>query len=385
MPSFVTGTIVIDAPASALNNSGEKIPMARTDNTSSVKYIRANDGKTYPYVSAQAARYWLRDTLRLYDSEWRMSKVYREDKVAYTDANPIEWWDDDLLGYMCAPGKKDKSKQSKNAVEFTRHTALEVDKDGNEVTVTRSAPFRVGTLVSIAPVDIVNDFGIMARQEGSPAPFEHQMYRATLSSLFSLDLNMAGKFYYQRRTGFQNLDSVRRAIAESQGLEHIEQEKAYRLPQAERIKRIKSLLIALGQLQGGAKQSLHYTDVTPAIVICAVTSGGNHPFNYLFQESRGALKFDMGVFRAAVLDAKDRILSPIFIGWKHGYAVELRKELEKLTVIKMESESDASPKPSHTDSNKETGVKVEFSTPTVAMQKLAQWLEQNPEQWDRTS
>lgn len=375
MTSFVTGTLIIDAPASALNNSGEPIPNARTENTTSVKFIRANDGRTYPYVSAQAVRYWLRNSLAENDEDWRMSPVYREDKVAYTDANPIEWWDDDMLGYMCAPSRS-------NVAAIGRVTPLEVDDKGKPGAVTRAAPFRVGTLVSIAPVNLVEDFGVMARQDDNPAPFEHQFYRATLSSLFSLDLNMVGKFYYRRRTGFQNLDSVRRTIAEEQGLEHIEQEKAYRLPQVERIKRIKSLLIALGQLQGGAKQSLHYTDVTPAIVICAVTSGGNHPFNYLFQESRGALKFDKEVFKAAVLDAKARILSPIFIGWKHGYAADLRKELEKLTVVNMESESAASPKPSHTNSDEETGVKVEFSTPTVAMQKLAQWLEQNPEQWD---
>jgi CRISPR-associated protein Cst2 len=123
MPSFVTGTMVIDAPASALNNSGEKIPMARTDNTSSVKYIRANDGKTYPYVSAQAARYWLRDTLRLYDSEWRMSEVYREDKVAYTDANPIEWWDDDLLA-TCAHQQERRTRVSRARTPLSSRAIL---------------------------------------------------------------------------------------------------------------------------------------------------------------------------------------------------------------------------------------------------------------------
>ncbi len=59
--AFVTGLILIDAPASALNNLGS-IPGARTDNTVGVKSIRAKDG-SYPYVSAQAFRYWWRTTL----------------------------------------------------------------------------------------------------------------------------------------------------------------------------------------------------------------------------------------------------------------------------------------------------------------------------------
>src|SRR5690349_13378673 len=101
--AFVTAMFLIDAPASALNNSGEPIPGARTENTSSVKFIRTKEGN-YPYVSAQAFRYWLRDTLESEeDIEWVKAPIYREEKVAYTDANPIYYWDDDLLGYMRAP------------------------------------------------------------------------------------------------------------------------------------------------------------------------------------------------------------------------------------------------------------------------------------------
>ena len=37
---------------------------------------------------------------------WRAAPVFRETKIAYTDANPIEYWDDDLFGYMRAPSKK---------------------------------------------------------------------------------------------------------------------------------------------------------------------------------------------------------------------------------------------------------------------------------------
>lgn len=87
--AFVTGLLLIDAPASALNNLGQ-IEGERFENSTGVKVIKAKDGQ-YPYVSAQAFRYWLRTTLEKADLGWQAAPVYREEKVAYTDANPIRW------------------------------------------------------------------------------------------------------------------------------------------------------------------------------------------------------------------------------------------------------------------------------------------------------
>ena len=105
--SFVTGLLLVDAQASALNNAGQK-QGARTDNAIEVKQIRAREG-SYPYVSAQAFRYWLRTTLEEMSKnnalDWKGAPIYRESKIAYTDANPIKWYDDDLFGYMRAQSK----------------------------------------------------------------------------------------------------------------------------------------------------------------------------------------------------------------------------------------------------------------------------------------
>jgi CRISPR-associated protein Cst2 len=79
--AFVTGVLLIDAPASALNNAGS-VPGSRTDNTVAVKYIRTRASETYPYVSAQAFRYWLRTTLEQRSTTWKAAPIYREEKVA---------------------------------------------------------------------------------------------------------------------------------------------------------------------------------------------------------------------------------------------------------------------------------------------------------------
>lgn len=320
--AFVTGLLLIDAPASALNNLGS-IPGERVENTSGVKVIRTREG-AFPYVSAQAFRYWLRTTAQSRIEGWKAAPIYREEKIAYTDSNPITWWDDDLLGYMRAPSKKPAAKEQRSTDASRLGETETVD------TVTRVSPFRVSTLVAIAPTQITNDFGVMARQEGFPVPHEHQLYRTTLQGMFSLNLQACGTFSYRQKAGYRNLDDIRREIAEKQQLEHLQEEKAYRLPLQERIRRIQGLFEGLALLEGGAKQALHYTDVTPAFSIMAVTRGGNHIFGHIVgTNNKGLPEIKLEALREALTTMRDEILSPVYIGWVQGYLDEERKRVEQ--------------------------------------------------------
>lgn len=319
--SFVTGLMLIDAPASALNNLGN-IPGARTDNTVGVKLIRAKDG-AYPYVSAQAFRYWLRTTLEKGDFGWQKAPIWREKKVAYTDANPILYWDDDLFGYMRAPSKKADAVKAREADESRASETPTTD------TVTRVSPFRVSTLVSIAPVNITEDFGTMSRHEGDPVPHEHQFYRTTLKGLFSLDLHASGTFSYRQKTGFRNLDDVRIEMANEKGLEPLKDEKSYRLPLNERVQRISALFEGLAHLEGGAKQALHYTDVAPALVVLAVTKGGNHIFGHIIGATgRGLPTLKLDALKEALTVFEDELLSDVYVGWAKGYLDDERARFE---------------------------------------------------------
>jgi CRISPR-associated protein Cst2 len=319
--SFVTGLMLIDAPASALNNLGN-IPGARTDNTVGVKVIRTKEG-AYPYVSAQAFRYWLRTTLESASLGWQAAPIYREEKVAYTDANPILWWDDDLFGYMRAPSKKASAREKREADESR------TDETPTTDTVTRVSPFRVSTLVSIAPVNITEDFGTMSRHEGNPVPHEHQFYRTTLKGLFSLNLHACGTFSYRDKTGFRNLDDVRIALAKERKLEPLETDKSYRLPYPDRLQRISALFEGMARLEGGAKQSLHYTDVAPALVIMAVTKGGNHIFGHVVGATgRGLPELKVDALREALTVFGDNLLSDVYLGWVEGYLDDERAKVQ---------------------------------------------------------
>ena len=158
----------------------------------------------------------------------------------------------------------------------------------------------------------------------------HQFYRTTLQGLFSLDLSSAGTFTNQFRSGFQNLGKEANDKAEGIGLEKIEKIKAYRLPIDTRIRRIQLLLHALGRMEGGAKQTLHYTDVSPAFVMAAVTRGGNHIFGRIITTSReghptineSALQYVSDVF-------SEDLLSGVYVGRTAGFMDDAQGTLDK--------------------------------------------------------
>ncbi len=338
--SFITGLLLIDAPASALNNSNQRILNSREENTTSVKYIHTRLGD-FPYVSAQAVRAWLRNGLENVES-WTSSPVYRDAKIAYTAGDPIAYDDDDLFGYMRAPGEDLQTRQADPAYQAL--TPLDIEKNKKtgkeqEQAITRIAPFRVSTFVSLAPVNITADYGTMVRQETGtmaypagpdPVPYEHQFYRATLQGLISLDLRRVGRFTFQDKTGYKNLDETRKKLAQERGLEHLEEESAYLMPSPDRIRRIKSLLHALARLEGGAKLAVHYTDVSPDVALLAVTKGGNNIFGHVVKANvRGLPELNTDALHEAIRVHGDDLLSPVYVGWVKGYLDDQRARLEE--------------------------------------------------------
>lgn len=331
--SHVTGLLVVDAPASALNNSG-KDEEARTDNAVAVKFIRAPEGR-YPYVSAQAVRFWLRTQLAQgpeWAPDWKASPVFRETKVAYTDAEPTLYDEDDLFGYMRAASKsKDEAKAKKR--EEIAASSTPVDADVGEVT--RVSPLRVGTLVSITPVRITSDFGTMARADGDPVPHEHQFYRAHLAAPFGIDLTAAGTFFSTKRVGFKNVDKHRIESATKAGATQVTVRRleAHRLPFAMRAKRVQHLVRAIGRLEGGAKQTLHLTDTAPAVLVLAVCKSGHQPFLRLFGEGpKGTTELRLDVLEEALRAHADALQGDVYVGWAKGFLDAERQKLESFVA-----------------------------------------------------
>ena len=330
--SFITGLLLIDCPASALNNAGAE-QGARTDNAVAVKYISTRQG-AYPYISAQSFKYWLRTTLEKLP-EWQAAPVYREKKIAYTDANPLRYHDDDLFGYMRAPSKKTDAAKKRAEEDRSNETTT-------STTITRVSPFRMSTLVSLSPVRLTHDFGTMSRHEGDPVPHEHQFYKSVMQGIFSIDLKSTGTFSYKMKTGYLNLDDNRIKEAEERKLEHIEAEKVYRLPLEDRTKRVSTLLKAMAILSGGAKQAIHYTDVTPSVVIAFINRGGNNPLQYIIStDSQGLPKIHTEALEEMLSVWKEEITSKLYIGWVKGFHDSEREKLEKILASVKEDNSNS--------------------------------------------
>jgi CRISPR-associated protein Cst2 len=298
MSKTVVGLMLIDAPHSVLNNAGTDAG-DRTDNIVRVKQIRKGN-KVYPYVSGQALRYWWRETLE--DKfNWEMSPIHREKKIAFTSADPISYDDDDVFGYMRAGSKKEGG------------------------TFTRISPLKNSPLVSVVGQYPTQDFGVMARHEGDPVPYEHEFYSTILKGIFSIDLDSLGRFYTSEKVGFRNMSTQLEELAEEKGLSH--DEGSWLMDNPTRIKRAQNVINALPYLYGGALSTSHLTDVSPKLVILVAIDGGNHIFMNIVREENNELIIDIDALREILEDYKDILLTKVYIGINKGFLKEKQEDI----------------------------------------------------------
>ncbi|MDH4128335.1 MAG: type I-B CRISPR-associated protein Cas7/Cst2/DevR [Spirochaetota bacterium] len=311
MSITIQSLFLVDTHVSILNNLGQDETTFH-ENSVAVKKIK-KEGKFYTYASGQAFRNWLRTTLGK-DLGWKLSPIIREKKIAFTEAKPVEYPDDDLFGYMRA---------------------------SKEITLTRVSPFKNSALISVTPVKVMDDFKVMARHEGDPVPYGNQPYSAILKGIFSIDLNNVGTFYTVNKTGY--LNCTEEYIKEHKT--NLEEEndpffykdantphKRYRLAQSERMKRVSDSLTALHKLSGGASQTAHLTDITPKFMILCAIEGGNHIFSHVVFEKENRTFFSREALEEVLNDYKNELKSPVYIGRRKGFMEEWDKELSELST-----------------------------------------------------
>lgn len=315
------GLILIDVDAAALNNAG-KNTTSNFDNAVKTKTIYKN-GNCYVYVSGQAWRNWWRTSLQR-NLGWKLSPTKREDKIAFTNANPIQYPDDDVFGYMRAASeiKKEKGKEKKE-----------------NITVTRVSPLKNSVLVSASAVRPVENWSSMARQESDSVPYAKQEYSAVMKGMFSLDLDMVGTFSNYNKTGFKNLSNeLRDEALKVEGAKeipdpYIENQMLIRLPNEIRKQRVTDTIKALKNISGGAMQTNNMADVTPKFIILATTKTGNHPFSHVVKskgDKEESVVLNITGLKEIIEDYKDDFVGNIYIGKRSGFFDDDNAELEKL-------------------------------------------------------
>jgi CRISPR-associated protein Cas7/Cst2/DevR subtype I-B len=300
--TFLVGQSILEIKAGAPNNGrGE-------DNRGLVKQFSVGRGRTYPYVSAQASRRWLRDCLPAGEATSPVIRAGEGKKQqAYTQGRPDLYLDDDLFGYMIAVKADDSGPGKGESKTFMRDTVL-----------------ATGTLVAVVPSKPVMDFGTMSRDFGPgthPVIHEHEMYTADLAGDLLLDLPRVGSFELAGKTTKPALPSTTAAAIVSGGGSEVTLRgvKCVRLPIAERRRRVAVLLRTMAEVRGGAKQSAHYGDRTPALVILAPLKGGTNPFTRVVRERDGATFFDADVLAEQIAAWSDELDGPVRVGWAPGF------------------------------------------------------------------
>ncbi|WP_256104351.1 type I-B CRISPR-associated protein Cas7/Cst2/DevR [Streptomyces sp. ODS05-4] len=311
--TYLAGKIVLAIEAGAPNNGRGEDTKAR------VKFARVR-GRTYPYISAQAVRRWVREGMAELGSTpspvTRVGKAQGKAQKANTDADPATYADDDLFGYMRAGAK-----------------------GSDEATTLRDSPFMLGTLMALEPSGITEDFGVMARGVVEPVLHSHEFYTADLAAPFLLDLPRIGTFTLPdsgsgvgRPNYLSKEQALRVATAVAAGAEEVafRGHQAVRLPVDIRRDRAALLLEALAQLSGGAKQALHYGDRVPSLLILVPFKGGINPLaNCVTGDPVTGLKVRGDVLREELAAWEGEWEAPVRVGWRPGFRQEAREDFEK--------------------------------------------------------
>jgi CRISPR-associated protein Cas7/Cst2/DevR subtype I-B len=309
--TYLVGKIALDILAGAPNNGrGE-------NNVAMVKQMWIN-GKIHPYVSAQAFRRWLRDSL---PADEPRSGVTRsgtgKNQQAYTEGRPDRYLDDDLFGYMVAVSK----------ANYQRDTVL-----------------ATGTFVAVASQRPTRDFGTMSRgfnANENPVLHEHEHYSANLAGDVLLDLPRVGTFEMGGSGLRTALPAEAAKDAEQAGAERVtfRGTGALRMPMQERRRRVALLLRTLAGLRGGAKRSLHYGDRTPAFALLAPIQGGINPFTRVLRAQGQETVFDEDVLREELDAWADELAGPVLIGWAPGFLGDQREKARAELVDLIEAGS----------------------------------------------
>jgi len=320
----IQGFVMIEVDVAALNNAGNDTS-THLDNAVMTKKIRKN-GKEYPYVSGQAWRYWWRETLEK-KFNWKMSPIIRESKIAYTEADPMIYPDDDMFGYMRAGKKKiiDPDTGKEKSVN---------------ATLTRVSPLKNSALIAVSYNPIVQLWSSMSRQEGDAVPYGKDEYCAVMKGMFSIDIEMVGTFSSVNKTGFQNINEDMKKLYLKNGAREIDDPfmkdkngnplKLVRIDDVERLKRIRDTISALKYLSGGAKQTTNMADVTPKLIVLCKFDSGNHPFSHLAKEELGKPIFSIDALKEVIKEYSSDIEGKVYVGKRTGFMDELNGEFLKL-------------------------------------------------------
>lgn len=358
--THVAGTLLIQADAAFLNGAGLGEGEAR--NVVVPKTYQDGIGNRVPYVSAQAWKRWLRNTL-IEETGWEASilRVVGESKKGTTaqiasELNPVEFVEDDIFGYMWArKGQGLVSEDVEEEEEIAENEEKRLSKKGDIVrSVMRASPFSASVLISLRRKGWRGvDKAFVHLQEGTPLPYNTEFFNTQLQGIFSLNYSRLG-VYWNLGDRIELEDAKKKKLLQEGKIADVTDEEPYKtlsdngkLGNVYRVtnsvkptpkERASALFKALAVLRGGAKQAQFGTDVSPKVLILAGLTCGNPIFNTLFKDDQEGPFLKVETFKEVINDYADRIVTPVLVGVRSGYLKNEKdvKALNKAEVSKVQ-------------------------------------------------
>ena len=392
--THVAGTFVVQASGAFLNGAG--LGTGEDRNVTIPKQFRGLSGPV-PYVSAQAWKRWLRNTL-IEETGWPSSDIVaigwnpkgNVNKIS-SELNPVDLAEDDIFGYMRTEKElgKPREEEADELDEIVESEETAKKPGAKTKAVMRPSPFLASLLVSTRATAWrgrdegfvhITRFDPEALEEAekerkkkgqgeidrpcTPLPYTTEFYNTNLQSVFCLN--------YSRLGVFRNLGD-RIELDEALVPKFMREEKirvvqdegkigqVYEMTNAEeaRKERASALLNALAVMRGGAKQAQFGTDTSPKVLIAAGLSCGNPIFNNLFLDRESGIKLRTDTFLEVIRDYADRFCTPAFVGVRSGY---------------LENEAEVKGLDSQFVKNNGASVEIKVVTPLAAARQLSSLL-----------
>ena len=310
----ITGNVLCDATATFLNGAG--LAPGEDQNTVIPKTFKetVNGRKEeVPYVSAQAWRRWLRNTVNE-ENGWQPSELHAIEtnakgstsKIA-TELDPITYPEDDLFGYMKSGSKGEESIQ-------------------------RTSPFKTSILRGIPKMRALTvDNAFVFPKDGTPLPYSTRFYSTHLEGFFNLECYRLGRFVNtpsRMELATELINKYKEVLIAESFQKNV---VAYTLRNADQLRkeRVAGLLKGLVHLRGGAKMAAFGADVSPKVIVFAGMSSANPCFNNLYIGDGEHPKLNVDLLKELADDYKDKLQTPICIGIRKGY-LENENEVKAL-------------------------------------------------------
>lgn len=345
---YITAAFAVHADGAFLNGAGID-KRGENRNVSTVKSYWRNKTPV-PYVSAQAWRRWLRNTL-IEETEWDQSEIEpvmlsekeTSNKIA-GKLDPLSYQEDDIFGYMFTVPKKKKDTK--------------IDRRLPEIQLVRNSTLKTSILHGLPDLaQITTDEGFVHLREGTPLPYSTEFYSAELGAVFSLELYRIGIFV-NIDNGKNEIDPY--LIKNTDLLEIIDHPtitkgKVYKRKELEKHQDLLAgeLIKAISKLRGGSKLAQFGADVSPKFLIIAGMKVGGMIFDNLIIPEAGKPSINILALKEIIEDYMDKFTSKIYIGIREGYLTNQ----EELRTLKIK------------------GIEIFHGTPISVSQKFAEDLE----------